>query len=108
MVRALLALVAIAAVVILAQSYGYPRSAIAVVVFFALAAFGFKYWRDVGLIPPEPEQEDVRDQGILYVCRVCGLQLRVEISARDRAPTHCAEPMELIKEGSGTTPLRSV
>ncbi|HWL65765.1 MAG TPA: hypothetical protein VNP73_07315 [Actinomycetota bacterium] len=107
MVKALLALVAIAAIAVLGEAYGYLRSGVAVIVFFALASFGFKYWRDVGLIPPEPEQEDVRDQQLRYVCRVCGLQLRVEISARDRAPTHCAEPMELVKE-EPRTPLRPV
>ena len=107
MLRAVLALLAVAAVVVLGESYGYLRSAITVGVGAALLTFGFKYWRDVGLIPPDPEQEDVRDQELRYVCRVCGLQLRVEISARDRAPTHCSEPMELVKE-EPPAPLRSI
>ena len=104
--KAVLALVAGVAIVLLGQAYGYARAAVAVVAFLAVFLFGFRYWRDVGLFPPEPEKTDVSDQGLRYVCGICGLELKVEIAARDKAPTHCAEPMQLISEGRA--PLRPV
>jgi hypothetical protein len=94
------------AVVALGEQFGYLRAAIGVGVFAFLLTFGFRYARDMGRIPPDPEQTDVRDQGLKYVCSVCGLELRVEIAARDKAPNHCGEPMELIREGG--VPLRPV
>jgi hypothetical protein len=105
--KAALALVAGIAIVVLGRSFGYGRSVVAVVVFLILFIFGFRYWKDVGLFPPEPEKTDVSDQGLRYVCSMCGLELKVEIAARDRAPTHCAEPMQLVREGQ-QFPLRPV
>ena len=105
--KASLALIMGIALVVLGQTYGYVRAGIVIVVFAALFLFGFRYWRDVGLFPPEPEQTDVRDQGLKYVCAMCGLELRVEIAARDRAPTHCGEQMQLIRDGE-QIPLRPV
>jgi hypothetical protein len=95
------------ALVILGRFFGYARAGIVVVVFTALFVFGFRYWRDVGLFPPEPERTDVSDQGLRYVCTVCGMELRVEIAARDRAPTHCGEQMQLVRDGE-QVPLRPV
>jgi hypothetical protein len=106
-VRAVAALLAGIALVVLGQSFGYVRAGVAIVVFLAVFLFGFKYWRDVGMIPPEPERTDVSEQGLKYVCTMCGLELRIEVAARDRAPTHCAEPMQLIRDGD-PAPLRSV
>ena len=105
--RASLALLVGIALVVLGEAFGYVRSAIALAAFVALFLFGFKYWRDVGLIPPEPVTRDVSDQGLRYVCAICGLELKVEVAARDRAPTHCAEPMQLIREDE-EVPLRPV
>lgn len=85
----------------LGATYGYGRVLVGAVVFLALLSFGFKYWRDVGLIPPDPETEDVRAYDLRYVCSMCGLELRVEVAARDKAPTHCMEPMEL-RSGSSS------
>ena len=105
--KAVLALVAGIALIVLGEAYGYLRSAVSIAVFLVLVMLGFKYWRDVGLIPPEPERTDVSDQGLKYVCSMCGLELRVEIAARERAPTHCMEPMRLVREGE-QAPLRPV
>ena len=105
--KAVLALVAGIALIVLGEAYGYLRSAVGIAVFLILLMFGFKYWRDVGLIPPEPERTDVSDQGLKYVCSMCGLELRVEKAARDKAPSHCMEPMVLVREG-GRPPLRPV
>lgn len=58
--------------------------------------------------PPEPEATDVSNYRLKYVCAMCGLELRVEKAAKERAPTHCMEPMVLIREGSGSPPLRGV
>lgn len=105
--KAVLGLLAAIALIPLGEAYGYVRSAVGIAVFLILFMFGFKYWRDVGLIPPEPERTDVSDQGLKYVCSMCGLELRVEIAARERAPTHCMEPMQLVREGE-QAPLRPV
>lgn len=58
--------------------------------------------------PPDPEASDVSDYGLKYVCTMCGLELRVEKAAKERAPTHCMEPMVLIRERSGPPPLESL
>ena len=94
-------------VALLGSSYGNMRVAIGGAVALFLISFAFRYWRDVGRIPPDPETTDVTDRDLRYICSMCGLELRVEIAARDRAPTHCGESMELVT-GSGRTPLRPV
>jgi hypothetical protein len=106
-VRLSLLVVALIAVALLTPSYGLLRSAIGVALFAAVLIFGFKYWRDVGLIPPEPDPEDVSDYGLKYVCTVCGLELKVEKVAKDKPPTHCGEKMELVRTG-GKPPLKPV
>lgn len=58
--------------------------------------------------PPDPEASDVSDYGLKYVCTMCGLELRVEKAAKEKAPTHCMEPMVLIRDPSGSPPLRGV
>lgn len=104
--RAIVLIIAGAVFIALGQAFGFLRAAVGLAVLMALLVFGFKYWRDVGLIPPEPEVTDVSDFDLKYVCRVCGLELRVEVAAKDKAPTHCGEPMELVS--GGTPPLRPV
>ena len=54
------------------------------------------------------ETEDVSEEGLRYVCRMCGLELKVETATTDRAPTHCREKMELINVGGSPPPLRPV
>lgn len=105
--RAVALVVVALLVAALGPSFGYVRVLLGSLVFLALLWFGFKYWRDVGLIPPEPQTEDVSDQDLRYLCAVCGLELKVEVAARDRAPTHCGEAMQLVT-GSGRPPLRSI
>jgi hypothetical protein len=106
-VRALLVLIPLIAAAALTPTYGLPRSAIGVALFTAILTFGYKYWRDVGLISPEPEPEDVSDYGLRYVCTVCGLELKVEKASKDKPPTHCGEKMELVRTG-GKPPLKPV
>lgn len=95
------------AVVVLGESFGYFRAITGVAMFCGIAYFGFRYIGQLGRVPPEPEIADVSEYGLKYVCRNCGLELRVEKAARDKAPTHCTEPMELVREG-GRPPLRPV
>jgi hypothetical protein len=64
---------------------------------------GFSYFRAAGEAPPEPEA--TRTEGDLkYVCKVCGLELRVEVATTDAAPTHCREKMVPVTQ-SGLRPL---
>ena len=89
------------------EAFGYMRAVIAVGVFWILLSFGLRQLRGIANSPPEPELADVSDYGLKYVCSMCGLELRVEVAARDRAPTHCMEPMKLVRVG-GKPPLTTV
>lgn len=89
------------------EAFGYMRAVIAVGVFWILLSFGLRQLRGIANSPPDPELADVSDYGLKYVCSMCGLELRVEVAARDRAPTHCMEPMKLVRVG-GKPPLTSV
>ena len=78
----------------------------------ALLMMGLIAWFLMGYLrhlvfgpPPEPEVTDVSAYGLKYVCTMCGLELKVEKAAKDRAPTHCGEKMDLIRTGGGA-PLR--
>ena len=98
---------AVVAVGVLGYLYGYVRAALAVGMFLAILVAGTRFVRQMVIAPPEPEIADVSEYGLKYVCENCGLELRVEKAARDRAPTHCTEPMRLVREG-GKPPLRPV
>lgn len=87
--------------------FGYLRAGIAVLMFLAIAVFGSRQIRSMLSIPPEPEIADVSDYGLKYVCTMCGLELKIEKAAKDKAPTHCMEPMVLVRTG-GKPPLRPV
>jgi hypothetical protein len=95
------------AVGVLGYFFGYLRAAIAVAVFLVSASFALRQVRSLANAPPEPEIADVSDYGLKYVCTMCGLELKVEVAARDRAPTHCMEPMKLVRTG-GKPPLTTV
>lgn len=97
----------IAAVLLLGTFYGFARAVLGVAMFVGILLFGWSYWRNVGLAPPEPELADVSEYGLRYVCTVCGLELKVEVAAHDRAPRHCTEEMELVRTG-GRPPLRPI
>jgi hypothetical protein len=99
---------ALIATIALGFPFGFVRAAVAVAMFAAILTFGVRYMRSiVHAPPPEPELADVGDYGLRYVCSMCGLELKIERAARDRAPTHCMEPMVLVRDG-GRPPLRPV
>ena len=98
---------AVLAVGVLGYLYGYIRAGLAVGMFLAIVLAGTRFVRQMVVAPPEPEIADVSEYGLKYVCDNCGLELRVEKAARDRPPTHCTEPMKLVREG-GKPPLRPV
>jgi hypothetical protein len=104
--------VAIAAAVavifaVLGHFYGYFRAAIGIAMFVAIAYVGIRWVYSAVSSQPEPEPTDVSDYGLKYVCRMCGLELKVEVAAKDTAPRHCMEPMELVRTG-GKPPLHPV
>jgi hypothetical protein len=87
--------------------YGYPRALVAAVMFGLILAWGLRKLVKISNSPPEPELTDVKEYGLRYVCTVCGLELKVEVAARDKAPTHCGEAMVLTRD-DGRPPLRPV
>ena len=103
---ALVALALLAAAAILSP-YGVVRTLIAVAMGLAILYVGVRYVHSMLQAPPEPEVADVSEYGLKYVCTMCGLELRVEVAAKDRAPSHCMEPMVLVQAG-GKPPLRPV
>jgi hypothetical protein len=107
MTRGLVAGGALIAIVALGVPFGFVRATIAVLIFLAIAVFGARQMKSMVSIPPEPEVTDVSDYGLKYVCEMCGLELKIEVAAKDRAPSHCMEPMKLVRTG-GKPPLRPV
>lgn len=105
--RAVLLLAALALFLVAGHWYGYLRASVALVMFGLILAWGIRKLVKISNSPPEPELTDVKDFGLRYVCSVCGLELKVEVAARDKAPTHCGEAMVLTREG-GRPPLRTV
>ena len=105
--RWLFALAALVALVALGIPFGFMRAAVAIVMFALILLLGARYVATVVSVPPEPEVADVSEYGLTYVCTMCGLELKVTKAARDKAPTHCMEPMVLVREG-GRPPLRPV
>lgn len=110
-VRLAAVIAAIGLLVMLGQAYGYGRAAGAGLMFAVVLAYGLRLRRKFVSIPPEPEPADVSEFGLKYVCTVCGLELKVEIAARDKPPSHCMEPMVLLRAGTppgARPPLRPV
>jgi hypothetical protein len=87
--------------------FGVVRTLIALAMGLAILVVGVRYVHSAISSPPEPELADVSDYGLKYVCTMCGLELKVEIAAKDKAPSHCMEPMVLVRTG-GKPPLRPV
>jgi hypothetical protein len=87
--------------------FGFLRAAVAVAMGAVILWLGIRYMRTTVTLLPEPEVADVGEYGLKYVCSMCGLELRVERAARDKPPSHCGEPMVLLREG-GRPPLRPV
>jgi hypothetical protein len=107
LVKGYLALAVVIAGALFLSPYGVVRTLIAMAMGLVLLVFGVRYIGSVVSSPPEPEIADVSDYGLRYVCTMCGLELKVEVAAKDRAPTHCMEPMVLVRTG-GKPPLRPV
>lgn len=101
------ALVVVVLIVLLGRSFGYIRAAVALAMAGAILYVGLSYFRSAGEVPPDPEVEDVSDNSLRYVCTMCGLELKVEVAASDRAPSHCREKMVLV-HGGGHPPLKPV
>lgn len=101
-------LVLVALVVTLGTAFGYVRTLIAFVLGGFVLWLGVSYFRAAGEVPPEPETADVSGAQLRYVCTMCGLELKVEVATTDRAPTHCREPMVLVRAGERLPPLRPV
>ncbi|MGI8775764.1 MAG: hypothetical protein ACR2KQ_12330 [Actinomycetota bacterium] len=97
---------ALIAIVGLGTMFGFVRAAVAVGMFAIIATFGSRQARSMLKAPPEPELADVSGYGLRYVCSMCGLELKVEVAAKDRAPSHCMEPMVLVRTG-GEPPVVS-
>ena len=93
---------------VLGYYFGYARAAIALLMAFTIIYLGFSYFSAAGSVPPDVETEDVREEGLRYVCRMCGLELKIETATTDRAPTHCREKMELVNVAPAPPPLRPV
>ena len=98
---------AIVLVIGLGGAFGYVRAGIAVASFLAVSVYGVRWIRSAVTSPPEPDVADVSEYGLKYVCTMCGLELKLEVAARDKAPNHCMEPMVLVRSG-GKPPLRPV
>ena len=106
MSRVIAALVALGLLVVLGESFGYVRAVIAALMAYAIFTVGARYMQFLVAAPPDPDVTDVSDYGLKYVCTMCGLELRVEVAAKDKAPTHCMEPMVLVRDG-GRAPSSS-
>lgn len=105
--KARLVLAAMALGVAWISPFGVLRTMVALGMGLVILMFGIKYVQSVVSAPPDPETADVSEYGLKYVCTMCGLELKVEVAARDRPPSHCMEPMTLVRSG-GKPPLRPV
>lgn len=94
-------------IAVLGQPFGYVRAAVGLSMAGVILYLGLSYFRSAGEVPPDPEVEDVSDDSLRYVCTMCGLELKVEVAASDRAPSHCREKMVLV-QGGRRPPLKPV
>jgi hypothetical protein len=92
-------ILALGLVVLLGELFGYARAVVGVVLFYLVFVVSVRYMDFLVSAPPDPEVTDVSGYGLKYVCTMCGLELRVEVAAKDRPPTHCMEPMVLVRDG---------
>ena len=106
--RTLPAAALVALAVCLGIAFGYVRALVGFVIAAAILWLGVSYFRAAGEVPPEPETADVSSSELKYVCSMCGLELKVEVATTDRPPTHCREPMVLVRAGESAPPLRPV
>ena len=83
--------------------FGFVRAAIGLGLGLIVLWIGLSYFRAVGEEPPASDAEPTTGD-MKYVCKVCGLELRVEVATTDKAPSHCREPMVPVTQ-SGLRPL---
>ena len=95
-----------AGIAALAYLYGIGRVIVALLMAGAIILLSVRKLTKVTSIPPDPELTDVGSYDLRYICSVCGLELKVEVAARDKPPTHCGEAMTLTS--GSRTPLRPV
>ncbi|HVF53585.1 MAG TPA: hypothetical protein VNC78_08245 [Actinomycetota bacterium] len=88
--------------------YGFGRAAVGVVMGATILYLGISYFRSAGASLPDPDDLDVADEGLRYVCSMCGLELKIEVLTTDRPPTHCREAMELVGGRIPRPPLKPV
>ena len=75
------------------------RVVIGLILASGAAWLGITYFRQVGH-PPPPDPQPTPVSAALrlaYVCEMCGLELAVVKVAKDRAPRHCGEAMQLTR-----------
>jgi hypothetical protein len=96
---------ALAGLLALGVAFGFLRAVIGVAMGAAILIFGVRWIQSAVTSQPDPEPADVSAYGLKYVCTMCGLELKVEVAAKDKPPTHCMEPMVLVRTG-GRPPLR--
>ena len=101
----ILAAVLVLLIGLVAPSGGILRVLAGLLMVAIIVVIGMSRLRKYRTIPPDPELTDVSEYGLKYVCTMCGLELKVEVAARDKAPTHCGEAMVLERTG-GRPPLR--
>ena len=83
--------------------FGFMRAVVGLGLALLTLWLGLSYFRAAGETPPDAEPE-LASGDLKYVCKVCGLELRVEIATTDKAPSHCREPMVPVTR-SGLRPL---
>src|SRR4030081_3681117 len=98
---AVLGMTALAIVWFLSGVLGSPilRVLVGAVLFVVVASLGIGYFRPVGN-PPPPDPEPLAVHPglrLAYVCDMCGLELAVLKVAKERAPKHCGETMNLVR-----------
>ncbi|HVE75167.1 MAG TPA: hypothetical protein VND22_00180 [Actinomycetota bacterium] len=78
---------------------GVARVLVAIAMSLFILWFGIGYFRHLANPPPpDPEPMDVHPGlRLAYLCEMCGLELAVVKVAKERAPKHCGESMQLIR-----------
>jgi hypothetical protein len=72
---------------------------VAILMFVAIAAFGWSFLRGLNAAPPKEEitAEDVEDLDVFFVCGECGTEFQVTRLGHVQVPRHCGEPMSVVR-----------
>ncbi len=72
---------------------------VAVLLFVAIAVFGFSFLRGLGEARPIERitPEDVEQLDVFFVCAECGTEYQVTKLGQVQVPRHCGEPMTLVR-----------